>query len=237
MRVDYKINFWVLFLVSSMFLPQPGFAQDPAVLKAEIYSKISDRRCPTMTLDKCNCSEAQAMKAYIEAFLETGVSKEDIFYRVAKKYSTKVIIDKSIRLLVEERLIKESKGKYSRIVFEPQMLNFGAKSKKVGRVSSVVRLYNKGNSKLIISNLRVSCDCTTVSLNTGKSKSPYFGGAGVEPGWQAIIDPGNFGELEVVLDLNHSSMGIGKQIREVFVSSNDPFNVQSDLRVEIEIRE
>ena len=237
MKVDYKITFWLFLLYSLMFMSDLGFAQDVDVLKAEIYSKISDRRCPTMTLDKCNCSEAQAMKAYIEAFMETGISRADIFYRVAKKYSSKVIIDKPERTLAEERLIKESKGKYSRIIFEPQMLNFGAKSKKGGKVSSVVKLYNRGNSNLIISNLRVSCACTTVSFKTGKNSSLYFGMAGANPGWQAIIEPGNFGELEVALDLNHSSMGIGKQIREVFVSSNDPVNVQTDLRVEIEIQE
>ncbi|MEI6831348.1 MAG: DUF1573 domain-containing protein [Candidatus Omnitrophota bacterium] len=177
------------------------------------------------------------MKAYIDAFLEAGISREDIFYRVAKKYSLKVIVDESMRSLVEKRLIKESGGKYSRIVFESQMLNFGTKSRKEGKVSSVVKLYNKGNSNLIISNLRVSCGCVSVALKTGKNKSPYFGVAGENPGWQAIIEPGNFGELEVALDLSHPSMGIGKQIRNIFVSSSDTVNSQTDLKVEIEIQE
>ena len=238
MRVNYKIRILEFCLVSLIFFPSLGFTQEPGVLRTEIYSKISDSRCPTMTLDKCNCSEAQAMKAYIDAFLEIGASKEDIFYRVAKKYSAKVIRDESIRLSVEQRLIKETGGKYSRITLEPQMLNLGVKSKKEGKVSSSkVKLYNQGNSELIITNLRVSCDCTTVSLRTGKNKSPYFGIAGAKPGWQAIIEPGDFGELEVVLDLGHKSMAVGKQIREVFIESNDVLNLQAGFRVEVEVQE
>jgi hypothetical protein len=221
-------------LVLSLHL---GFSQESDVLRAEIYSKISDSRCPTMTLEKCNCSEAQAMKAYIDAFLEVGSSREDIFYKVAKKYSVKVIRDESIRLSVEQRLIKESGGKYSKITLVPEVVNFGVKSRKDGEINSLVKLYNQGNSDLIITNLRVSCDCTTVSLKTDKISSPAFGMAGASSGWQAIIEPGNFGELEVVLDLSHKSMAAGKQIREIFIASNDIFNPQAGLRVEVEVQE
>ena len=236
MRVYCRIHAIILVLLILTLFSQFAFAQGLNALKSDIYSKLKCCSCEK-SFEKCVCSEAKEMKAYIDALLENKVSGINIFYKVAKKYSAKVIIDESMRLLVEERLIKESKGKYSRVEFEPQFLNFGTKSRKEGRVSSAVKLYNKGNSNLIISNLRVSCGCVSVALKTGKNKSPYFGVAGVNPGWQAIIEPGNFGELEVALDLSHPSMGIGKQIRNIFVSSSDTFNPQTDLKVEIEIKE
>jgi hypothetical protein len=211
-------------------------AQNLDELKSDIYLKLKCCSCKE-AFEKCTCPEAKEMKAYIDAQLENKVSRMDIFYKLAKKFSLKVIIDKKIKADLEQRLLEEKDNKYSKVIFEPATLNFQRISKKIGKVSKVVKLYNKGNINLVISNLRVSCGCTTVSLKAGKDKSPYFGVAGVNPGWQAIIKPGNFGELEVILDLSHPSMGIGKQIREVFVSSNDTVNPQTDLSVEIEIQE
>ncbi len=224
-------------LISALIFTSAVFAQNQDTLKADIYSKISDRRCPTMTLDKCNCPEAQLMKAYIDAFLETGASKEDIFYRVARKYSLKTITDGPTRALVEKRLEQETGGKYSRAVIEPSVLDFGKVSKKKGKISLVSKVYNKGSSDLVISNIRVSCGCVSASLKIGKDKSPYFGVAGALSGWQAKIAPGKYAALEVVLDLNHSSMGIGKQTREIFVSSNDPFEPETTVKAAIEVKE
>jgi hypothetical protein len=236
LRVYRRVNAIILCLLSLIFFSQFAFAQGIDALKSDIYSKLKCCSCKESFVE-CTCAEAKEMKAYIDALLENKISRMDIFYRVAKKYSTKVIIGESERTLVEERLIKESKGRCSRIIFEPQTLNFGVKSKKEGKVSRAVKLYNKGNSSLIISNLRVSCDCTVVSLKTGKNSSPYFGMSGANSGWQVIIEPGNFGELEVVLDLSHKSMIVGKHTREVFIESNDALNPHADFRVEIEIQE
>lgn len=213
-----------------------AFAQQINVQKEDIYSKLKDRRC-TMSLDKCDCPDAKEMKAYIDALLETGVAKDEIFYKVAKKFSLSSIIDKQIKTEVEKRLIKEVGAKRPQIISEPASLNFGQISKRKGKINNVIKLYNKGNVDLIISNLRVSCGCTSVSLAVGKNKSPYFGVAGAGKSWQEIIKPGKFGELEVVFDLNHSSMTIGKQMREVFISSNDPLYPESMISVEIELKE
>jgi len=190
-----------------------------------------------MSLDKCDCPAAKEMKAYIDALLEVGVAKEDIFYKVAKKFSPQVILDERIKAEAEQRLIKEIGDKRSQIISEPAALNFGKVSKKQAKVNKAFKLYNKGNVDLVITNIRVSCGCVTVSLRVDKNKSPFYGVAGANPGWQAVIEPGKFGELEVALDLNHSSMGMGKQIRNVFVSNNDPLNPEASLKVEIEVIE
>lgn len=212
------------------------FAQNTADAKSEIYSKLKDRRC-SMSLEKCDCPDAKEMKAYIDAFLETGLDKDEIFYKVAKKFSLNVILDTQTKTKIEERLIKEAGGKRAQIVFERTSLDFGEVNKKQGKINKTLKIYNKGNVNLIITNIRVSCDCVTASLKTGKIKSPYFGVVGAGPGWQAKIEPGKSAELEVMLDLNHSSITIGKQIRDIFISSNDPVNSESTIRAEVEVKE
>jgi len=50
-----------------------------------------------------------------------------------------------------------------------------------------------------------------------------------------VIQPGKLGELDVVLDLEHPSMGSGKQIRDVFLTSNDPLRPNISLRLKVDI--
>lgn len=237
MRFFGKQKRVLLYLVFSISFIGTAFAQQVDAQKQSIYSKLKDRRCTEMSLDKCDCSDAREMKAYIDALLETGVAKDEIFYKVAKKFSLTSIIDKQIKTEVEKRLIIEAGDKRPQLILETASLNLGQTSKKRGKINSTIKLYNKGNIDLIVSNLRVSCGCTSVSLAVGKNKSLYFGVAGASSGWQEIIKPGKFGELEIVLDLNHASMTVGKQTREVFISSTDPVYPESKLTVTVEVKE
>ena len=222
----------ILIIFSFIFLTNYAWAD----AKSDIYSKFRDRRC-SIPLDKCDCPDAREMKAYIDALIETGIAEDEILYKVAKKFSLKTIIDEQIRSNVENRLIKEVGEKRPQITVEPATFNFGKISKKQEKINKAFKLYNKGKSDLIITNLKTSCGCTSISLKSGKSKSSYFGVTGSGSGWQEIIKPGKFGELEVVLDLNHASMAAGKQIREVFISSNDPLYPQVNIIVEVEVIE
>lgn len=229
-----RLFLWIVFLI---FIPQIIFAKDTDDLKSEIYPKLRDKRCTEMTLDKCDCPDAREMKAYIEALIDTGVSKDEIFYKVAKKFSLNTIVDEKIKQNVEKRLIAEAGEKRPQIVLEPATFNFGKVSKKQGKISKNFKVYNKGNQDLAITNIRVSCNCTTVSLKVGRNKSPEFAIAGSPAGWREIIPPGKSGELAVALDLAHASMTIGKHARDIFIASNDPLYPQITLKVEIEVRE
>lgn len=226
-----------LFVILLGFISKAIFAQNIGDLKLEIYSKLRDRRCTTMTLDKCNCPDAREMKAYIDALIETGVGREDIFYKVAKKFSLNLILDNRIRQEVEKRLVREIGEKRPQIILEPTSFNFGRVSKKQGKINKIFKLHNVGTAKLVITNLRVSCECVSVSLKVDKDKSPYFGVAGTKPGWQLVVEPKKSGELEVVLDLSHSSIPIGKVIRDIFVASNDPIYPEVRVRIEAEVKD
>ncbi|MFH0941215.1 MAG: DUF1573 domain-containing protein [Candidatus Omnitrophota bacterium] len=214
------------------------FAQAPIDLKADIYSKLKCCACD-MAFGPCGCKEAIEMKAYIEALIDSGVSKDDIFYKVAKKYSLRVILDERIKAKIEKKVLKEAGGKVPRIALETASFNFGDASKKKGAIRQIFKLYNEGNSNLVITNIRVSCDCVIASLKAGDTKSPDFGVMGArDSGWQAVIKPGKSAELEVTLDLAHVSMEAGKkEVRDIFITSNDPLNSQTSLRVEVDVKE
>jgi len=217
-----------------IFFSQAVFAQNIDALKSEVYSKLKCCACQ-VPFEKCSCPEAKEMKAYIDGLLESGLSKDEIFYRVAKKFTLNMIIDDEVKQGVEKRLISEAGEEIPHIIVDPASFNFGKVSKKQGKISKVFKLENKGNLRLIITNIRVSCSCITASLKVGKNKSPYFGIAGVALGWKEAIEPGRAAELEVLLDLTHPSMAVGKEMRDIFVASNDPVYPEISIRVEIEV--
>ncbi len=231
-----KISIVILSFVCLIFSCQIIFAQNIDTVKSDIYSKLKCCAC-NISFDKCVCPEAKEMKTYIEALLEKDINKEDIFYKVAKKFSLNVILDEEIKTKVEKRLVNEASKRRPQIILEPTSFNFGKVSKKQGKISKIFKLYNKGNLDLIITNVRVSCSCVAASLKIGKNKSPYFGILGATPGWQALVEPGKSGQLEIILDLAHPSMAIGKEIRDIFLSSNDPVYPQVTIRVEVDVEE
>ena len=247
MRAHHKKFLIILFFAYLISSFQSAFAQnlddfsakrDPATNliaereKLEIYSKLRDRRCTTMTLAECNCPDAKEMKAYIDALIETGVGKEDIFYKVARKFSPNTILDKQIKARLEERLIKEAGEKRPQIVLEPASFDFGAVTRKQKSVSKIFKLSNNGNDTLIVKRIKTSCPCTLVALRTDKKKTPYYGTEGSPADWKAEVKPQDSVELEVMLDLLSPHIKNGKAIRDVTVVSNDPLYPEMTVRVE-----
>lgn len=205
-----------------------AFAQDVDSIKKEIYSKLHCCSCKE-TFAQCVCKDAKAMKAYIDALLETGVGKEEIYYKVAKKYSLNTITDPQTKAGIEKRLIDEAGVKRSQLVLEPYSFDFGKLRKTQGKVKKVFKVYNKGNADLIINNIKTSCGCVIAFLKVGENKSPLFDTAGAAAGWQAVIEAGKSGEIEINIDLKHSSVKTGRLIRELSIFSNDPLYPETIL--------
>lgn len=226
-----RIGFF--FILTILFF-RIALAQNVDALRQDIYSKLKCCKCE-ISFEKCDCKDAAAMKVYIGALLDAGLPKEEIFYKVAKKYSPDVIIDSRMKKDIENRLKKDAGDSRPEISVGQDSYKFGSVSKKRGKINRIFKIYNKGTSNLIVSNIRTSCGCISASLSAAGNKSPYFSVSGVTPGWQMIIVPGKFAELDVVLDLKDSSMGQGKQKRDVFVTSNDPLRSNITLRVEVDV--
>lgn len=232
MRI-YKV---IIFMLSVLFLTHFAFAQNVDALKAEIHSKLRDKRC-NMPLKECNCPEAKEMKGYIDALLETGIAKDEIYYKVAKKFSLKTIVDENVRKEAQKRLVAEAGENRPRIVLESNSFNFGEVKKAQGKVSTIFKLSNQGNLALVIKNIKASCDCTTASLKSGENQSQYFDTKGAPADWQMEIKPNNSAGLEVVLDLAHNSVKPGDLIREVSIASNDPLYPELSVRLEAKVLE
>lgn len=235
MSINYKICSATLFsVICFMFFPQLTFAQNTEVVKSEIYSKLKCCSCKE-SFDKCTCPEAKEMKAYIDALLESGTSKEGIFCKVAKKFSLKTIQGEQLRQNIEEKLIQEAGKNRPQIFPEPASFDFGRVNKKQGKVSKRFKLFNKGNLPLVIKHIKTSCPCASVSLKINKTKSPYFGTQGSPRDWQSEIKPGKTGELELLIDLGSYHVKTGKLIREASIFSNDPVYPEIAVKVKAEV--
>jgi len=235
MKFSYKLGLFLFSFACMTFFSHIAGAQSADDLRKEIFPQLRDRRCSTMSLDKCNCPDAREMKAYIDALIESGIGKDEIFYKVAKKFSLITILDSQIKALVEKRLTGEIGDKRPQLSPEIPAFDFGKVSKKQGQLKKNIKIFNKGNSDLVIKNLKVSCSCVTVALRVDKNRSPYFASAGSQEGWQMSIEPGKSGELEITLDLTNPAIKSGKVIREIFITSNDPLYPESSVRLEAEV--
>lgn len=236
MKVYRRGNAVILCFLSLMFLSQSAFAQNLDTLKSDIYAKL--KCCPCKeSFQECTCPEAKEMKAYIDALLTYPISRDDIFYKLAKKFSLNTIIDKKIKQDVEERLIKEAGDKYPKLVLTSDYFDFGKVSRKQGKLSKEFNLTNKGNSVLTIKNIKTTCPCASVSLRVNKNKSPYFGTAGAPKDWQVKINPGESAALEFLIDLTSPHVSSGKMIRNALIISNDIVNPEALVRVEAEIKD
>jgi archaellum component FlaG (FlaF/FlaG flagellin family) len=176
------------------------------------------------------------MKAYIEALKDSGVSKDDIFLKVAKKYSLDTILDKDIKARVEKELIKDFGDKRPQIVIEPKTHNFGQVLRSQGTVTNIFKIKNKGNSELIINNVYTACPCTSVYIKVNKYESPVFSTTGAPKDWQVKLQPGKVAELKVTLDLNHKSLNVGNVSRKVLVLSNDPLYPSASATISAELK-
>ena len=135
----------ILFFLAAGFICSAVFAQDVGALMAEIHSKLRDKRC-NMPLSECNCPEAKEMKGYIDALLEIGTPKDEIYYKVVKRYSLAQVLDNQLKAELEKRLTQEAGSKRPQIVLETTSFNFGEVNKTQGKVRTIFKLRNKGNA-------------------------------------------------------------------------------------------
>ena len=237
MRFYYKIGRVILsFICLILFSQSLIFAQNDTNLKTEIYAKLKCCPCKN-SFAKCTCPEAKEIKAYVDALLEAGLSKEDIFYKVAKKFSLNTILDQQIKIEVEKRIIKEAGEKRPQITIEPTSFDLGQVTKKQGKISRILKLSNKGNSNLSIKHIKTSCPCASVSLAVGKNKSAFFSTEGSPKDWQSQIIPGQSAELELMVDLASPHVKPGKLIRDASIISNDPVYPELTVRVDAEVKD
>jgi len=202
-----------------------------ADIETDIYTKIKCLCCKK-DLKTCVCPHSEGIKAYIEALLDVGLNEEGVLIKVAKKYSLGAIINEETKEEIERKLIEEVGLNRPKIFIQPLSYNLGKVSKNEGKLELKVPVQNKGNEVLKITDLKTTCECTTVKLKTKQFESPAFGIKGATSEWEASLAPQEKGELIIVTDLNHPHVHLGHMLRVIDIKSNDP--VHSLIKVEFE---
>ena len=202
-----------------------------AGMKEDIYSKLKCCNCGK-AFAPCSCAHAKEIKVYIDAFMEVGLSEEEILEKIARKYTLDTIIDPKARKFVEKKLIAEAGENRPQIFINPLSYDLGKVSKGKGELQLKVKVQNKGKDVLKITGLKTTCACTTVKLKIKKYTSPVFSTKGAESGWETSIAPEEKGELIIVTDLDHAHVHLGQMVRTVEIRSNDP--VRSLIKVDFE---
>ena len=93
MRIIAIVGLVVLFSLNSAYAASAASQADETL----VYSKLTDRHCPGVTLDKCSNADARVMRAYVSGLLDQGAKEEDVAYAVSKRFSLSAIADESLR--------------------------------------------------------------------------------------------------------------------------------------------
>jgi hypothetical protein len=107
MQIRYKVQPIFISFLCVLCILSGVFAQNTDALKSDIYSGLKCCNCRE-SFATCVCPEAKEMKVYIDALLENSISKKEIFYKVAKKFSPDTILDAQTKVEIEVRLIDEA---------------------------------------------------------------------------------------------------------------------------------
>ena len=98
--------------------------------------------------------------------------------------------------------------------------NWNKVTPKESPLKGTIMIKNTGKERLLISNVRPSCGCTAVLLDTNQ------------------LEPGQIAKLDVKLNIPNKP---GPVVKTVFIASNDPLNpnvnlyLKADVHVEIEV--
>ncbi len=149
--------------------------------------------------------------------------------------SLPVIIAGSVIFLLINYLPKENQSTNQgtpKIEINPQEYDAGTVSMTAGKVQYTYEIKNKGEGDLKISRIWTSCMCTTARLKVGDKTSPEFGMQSSPVFWSQKIAPEQTGYLEVTFDpAFHGPQGVGSNIRVVYISSNDPKNKETEVKL------
>lgn len=116
-----------------------------------------------------------------------------------------------------------------RLEVVPQSFDFGKISLAKGAVQTSFTVKNNGVSKLVIREIRTSCDCTSAKLKMEDKESPLFG-MHTQREWSATLEPGKEAQLTVIYDPKvHPESGPVSRVVSVF--SNDPWQKEKKITI------
>lgn len=119
-----------------------------------------------------------------------------------------------------------------KIEVSPKEYDAGTVSMAEGLIKHTYEIKNTGEGDLKIEDIRTSCMCTTAILKVGDKESPEFGMHTSSLFWSQKITPGETGFLEVTFDpAFHGPQGTGPAVRVVYLSTDDPQNEKTEVKL------
>jgi hypothetical protein len=119
-----------------------------------------------------------------------------------------------------------------KIEINPSEYDAGTVSMVEGLVKYTYEIKNTGEGDLKIDRIWTSCMCTTARLRVEDKESGEFGMHTSSTFWSQKIAPGQTGFLEVTFDpAFHGPQGVGKIVRAVYLSTNDPQNQKAEVKL------
>jgi hypothetical protein len=234
-----------LFLMTGLAGRAPGgyfFSRATASLTDQplaqkIYS-LFECPCCGRPIDAECCDLAKERKEYVDSLVRGGGSEEDIVLAYVRKYGLDSFKDESKREEFERKLAQAAPARRPVISLAPAVRDLGNVSQEGGVVAVFFEVKNEGREDLVINRLETSCGCTSASIVFRGKEGPRFSMPGssaneAAKGWQVTIPPGQTAQLKVYYDPEVHRGFRGAAVREIYVFSNDPVNLEKKVRIEL----
>lgn len=124
-----------------------------------------------------------------------------------------------------------------KIEVNPKAYNFGQVIASEGVVEAIFELKNEGSEPLVIREMRSSCACTTAVLEIDGEESPVFGMHNNLTDWSAVIEPQEVVKMKIMFDPNFHKNTSGPVTRTVEIFSNDPWNKQEKVTINVFVQQ
>lgn len=233
----FDINFSITPKSKSKRENSPSATKQPVakVNTAEIQQNIVCGCCGKSIAD-CNCGMAKERKAFVDEQAAKGLNERSLYKEAIKKFGQAVLFDQALAAEIKKELIAEAPEDRPAIAIEPESIDLGKVSMAKGKVQTVFKVKNLGQSDLIITGMETSCGCTTVTLKIDGRQSPVFGMSDNPTDWSESLAPGQEGELVAIFDPgHHGPKGTGPATRTISVQSNDPLDSFKKVQFEVDV--
>lgn len=160
-------------------------------------------------------------------------------FRLFKKYLSFLAVFIILILVVYfSKFVKQKRLESGpKIEVTPKTYNFGQVIASEGVVETSFELKNEGFQPLIIREMRSSCACTTAVLEIDGEESPIFGMHNNLPDWSTVIEPQEVVKMKIMFDPNFHKDTFGPVTRTVEIFSNDPWNKQEKITINVFVQQ
>lgn len=219
----------VVMVLSAPLSNITGQVVSPEV--ASLYSKFTCTACGGKSIGESESLTALGMREYIQG-LSLEFSGDGLFLEAVKRFGLQSLIETDLKESTALRFEQSPPEGRPTISASPMDVNLGNTTQAAGVILSMFTMENRGESDLIITDLKTSCSCMFASFLQDGEESPRVGRFSTSQGWSITIEPGESAKLWVYYDPRVNGWFTGRAVRWIYITSNDPLNPMIQIRIE-----